>query len=67
MAHSVIGPGIIRNIVLTKQRRAPANPVQGSVGPQPVEPEAKAKEFEEKLERGKVKTVVEGEGTLVKW
>ena len=49
--------------------KTPANPVQGSVGPEPVEPEAKAKDFEEKLERGKVETVVEGEGALVevKW
>ena len=43
----------------------PANPVQRGVCPKPVKPEAKTKEFEKKLERGEVETIIEGEGALV--
>ena len=43
----------------------PTNPVQRGFCPKPVKPEAKTKEFEKKLERGEVETVVEGQGALV--
>ena len=68
MTDSVIGPVIWMYIFqsITISWEKPANPLQRGVCPKPVKPEAKTKEFEKKLERGEVETVIEGEGALVK-